>query len=682
MFGKFKRAICFIGALVFVGATLAGCALFQKDVAYDNNQIVARVGSDIVITKRQLREGFNNFGYQYVSSSGMSVADAYDQTLEVLIGREIAARVSIDLFGHGVQVAKGADVAKMMDASGKQIGQFTVELGGKTYVAVTAQEAEEARQTAFNYIERGLRSIEKDTREQMGWADAPEKPAEESTAVTYNPYVKYLIRQSDAYWDTEGTYHPVSYGINLESLKDRPSAKFVYANNDDFIDFLLIPRGDTSTEKTIATQSYNHLVRNLANSEKGLGYKYDSDQQKRDAIKRELVRIQIEAEKNALVTRLEENYSRGITSAKSFTHPEFTYEQFNGLRYTNFPKFEEIVQAQNQTYVDNLVRTASQSFYNEVKNARFRFDNGFDKEGGYYDKLLDDLKSLYFVPKNVADQFFTVSHILLSYSDEQNTQLAQINAKYAQDKNKDNRDRAIEVLRSQTKVTPSDDNIPEGKSNPGQMTADQALAYIENYVGPNNGAKTAQQKANDFRDMIYMFNSDPGMQNPEFEYVIGVDLRKDKTENSLESDSMSRMVPEFTRASRELYNFDYDQKRSISARDPQNRLIGTKGAMSGLVWTDYGAHIIMYTRDISDFVYTNTAGMLDSSYENFLHATRTSYGEKTYFDVAVEAITKPAYNRYEQQLVADFKGKKDDRDRLVNQVTIYKSKFKDLTKSK
>jgi hypothetical protein len=666
---------------MFVGAACAGCALFEKDAKYNNAQIVARVGKDISITKKELVDGFNSFGYNYVSQ-GMSLKEAYNQTLDSLIGREIAARVSIQLFGYGALVPQGKVPAEVFDlATGKQIGQFAIKIGNETRVGVTLKEAEEARKTAFDYIESSYRAIEKEIREQMGFADPTAPETEEAEKITYKPYNKYIVKKSGLYYDRlTQQYIQTNYAMNLEKYRDSDAPQSILKTNEDFLDYLTMPRGDTVLEKSVRDQTLSRLVRNLASGEKGLKYKYDTEEQKRAAITRELVRIEIEIEKNALVTRLEKNFELGIKSADSFgaglgavNNPNFDkdldysdldYEKFTELRYSNFPRFEKIVQEQNRPYVESVVNRAKQNFRENVKNARFRFDNGFDKEASYYDKVLDDLKSLYFVPRNVADKFFTVSHILLGYSDEQTAQITAINEKFNQDRNVENRDRALDIIKAQLVVTPNPDAIPEGFANPGEMNAEQALAYIKNYVAPDNKFKDETRKAADFRDMIYMFNSDPGMQNPDFEYVIGADTRKNKNDNSTEADNMSRMVPEFTKASRELFKYDYNLLRGT----------GTKGSMSGLVWTDYGAHIIMYTRDIADFVFTNSATLLDDTYENFLFAPTTSYGEKTYFDTAVESITRPEYARYEQQIIADYKGE--------NKVTLYKSKYKDLTKTK
>jgi hypothetical protein len=220
------------------------------------------------------------------------------------------------------------------------------------------------------------------------------------------------------------------------------------------------------------------------------------------------------------------------------------------------------------------------------------------------------------------------------------------------------------------------------------LNPDEVLEFVKNYVAPNSVNKTLNNKTKDFRDMIYLFNADPGMQNPEFEYVIGADVRVDKSEQSAEADNMSKMVPEFTSASRKLFNYDETEKRGGFMRVEQydrefgtdrykmttNTLVDTRGTMSDLVWTDYGAHIIMYTRNISDFIFTNTADMIGANLETFMNATFTSYGNKTYFDAAVERVTRPTYSAYEQNLIADY--------RAVNKTKLWKDRYNDLTNAK
>ena len=645
---KFKRAVCFVAVVVLASTAFAGCALFERNVKHYNDLEVARIeGIAEPIRQKQLIDAFESFGYRYVSEYGYSLSKAYDETLDILINREIIAQISKDKFG-----------------------------------GLTEQELAQARKVSFDAVERNLREREKTIREERKW---PDRPGDETETLpearpVYTPYEKYLIKQGN------------NFRINLERFRDRPAAEFIFETNEDFIKYLGQPRDGTtpvddvrnSLELTIAIDAKDRFVRFLSISERGLGFKYDTEKQKNDAIIRELKRIQEQEEKNILVRRMQEAYEQGIVT-------EADYEQMLNLRdgvsrtgfvsAPNFPEYETFVAGRNQVFVDDLVRRAEAEYLSSVRVALDRFERGFDPIDGFRDKLLGGLEGLYFVPRQISNQFFTVSHILVEFNDEQKQKLEQIEEQYRQDQNENNRDSAIRQLRGQVEISRRVDGIETGTP----MTAAEVLTYVENYVMPNSKTKSLQRKVTDFRDCIYMFNSDPGMQNPDFEYVIGVDLREDKSPRSQEQDTMSQMVPQFTAAARELFNYNEAENRGGVRQEWTKRYdestgkyideytyVDTRGTMSGLVWTDFGAHIIMYTRNIHDFIYTNTTSMLETSYQQFLHATQTSYGNKTIFDGLVERLSKPAYNQYEQQLLDVFKGE--------NKITLLKKNYKNLTK--
>jgi len=637
---RFKRVISVVTVLLFASVAFAGCALFERDVKYYNNMEVARIeGVAAPITQKQLIDAFNGFGYRYVSEYGYSLKDAYDETLDILINREIIAQISKEKFGE-----------------------------------LTLQEAAQVRKASFDAVESNFREIEKKIREERKWPDRPGEAGEvlPTPYTVYTPYEKYILKQGN------------SFRINLEKYRDRPAAEFVHATNDDFIEYLDEARGPAlQIEKTIVTATKTRYVLFLENNEKGLGYKYDTEKQKNQAIKRELVRIQEQEEKNTLVRRMQEAFEQGIVT-------EAEYEEMLKLRdgvrgpglasvAPNFKEYERFVAERNQAFVNDLVRRAQDEYLSNLHIALDRFERKFDPVERFYEKALASLSGLYFIPRQVANKFFTVSHILVEYNDEQKARLEQIEAKYRQDKNEQNRNSAISQLRGEVEVSRRVDGVATGTP----LNAAEVLTYVENYVMPDSKTKALDRKVSDFRDCIYMFGSDPGMQNPEFEYVIGADMRDDQTLRSEEPDTMSQMVQEFTEASRALFNYNAAENRGgvrkettvttvNGQRVEEYTYVDTRGTMSGLVWTSFGAHIIMYTRNLHDFIYTNSRSELESSYQQFLHATQTSYGNKTAFDTIVERLTKPAYGQYEQQLLDVYKG--------GNEIKLFKYNYKNLTK--
>lgn len=666
---KFKRVITSIIAILFASVGVAGCALFERDVNAYNNLVVARVGDDITIVKRELVDAFDRFGYQYVTSQNMSIADAYDETLNALIHREILAKLSANTFGFG-------------DAPlGNVTYVDTDSPDGKKRVGVTVQEAEDARKASFTVMENTLKEMEKKARESKNLMDRTTAVTTPETTVreVYKPYEKFMYKDpitytTDVYkstMDGSGNITMTATGekrqvtsefrLNLDKYKTQSAIESV-PTNEEFIEKLKLGRNmNSALEKEIAEDAFKRLGRLLRENEKGITYS-GADATDEAYVMRKLVQLQKEEEKNILTLRLQEIFEHGITT-------ETDYQAMLSLRANaNFNNYEVYVASKNQKYLEDLTKRAEDEYKRNLLTAIDRYERGFDSINSYAEKLLNGLDGIYYVPKSVANQFFTVSHILLEYSEEQKAELTKIKTQYEQGLlTKTSYDNALKVLRSKLRATRYDS---EGNPDGSPMTAEQVLSYVENYVMPNNNKnRTLEEKTKAFRDMIYMFNTDPGMVNPEYEYVIGADLRTNKTATSTEADNMSKMVPEFSAAARELFNYNKDTGRG-GFRDG----VDTRGTMSGLVWTDYGAHIIMYTRNISDFIFTNSRTFVDAGFGETLHASLTSYGEKTIFDKIIEKLNNPAYTKYEEGLISKYKGEHD--------VWINKKNYKDLRNRK
>jgi hypothetical protein len=232
------------------------------------------------------------------------------------------------------------------------------------------------------------------------------------------------------------------------------------------------------------------------------------------------------------------------------------------------------------------------------------------------------LSGVYYIPTNIAGNLFTVSHILVSFTDDQKARYAEINASTDSAAIKEK-----ELLKLYAETKFGDENVY------------QIYGNVKSAV---DSAETTQAKYDVFRDMIYKYNAQNNeLINPEFEYVMSVN--KDK----------NGMIPEFTNASIELKTGkDLDGDGVIHGSDRA----GTKGAVSGIVWGTYGAHIIMYTRDLSDFIYAGSDYALNTTYANTLFAPQTAYGNKTIFDTLLSTSN---YTNYERALINQYKANKN-----------------------
>ena len=83
--------------LVFVMAfnVFAGCAFMGTNSQNYYNTVIAKVG-DVEITKSELVNAYNSYGYDYVQSSGYSVEEALDAIVDQLVNREVLVKYISD----------------------------------------------------------------------------------------------------------------------------------------------------------------------------------------------------------------------------------------------------------------------------------------------------------------------------------------------------------------------------------------------------------------------------------------------------------------------------------------------------------------------------------------------------------------------------------------------------------
>ena len=121
-----------------------------------------------------------------------------------------------------------------------------------------------------------------------------------------------------------------------------------------------------------------------------------------------------------------------------------------------------------------------------------------------------------------------------------------------------------------------------------------------------SGLDTAEAKIAKFREFVYAYSTDTNSITIEN----GMYIPLDKTQDN--------MVEEFANASRELYNTNQ------------------KGSISGCVETKYGFHIIMYTGDVANVVYTSNTDALMARLDSTL---LTNVTNKTMLDKVIEQIS-------------------------------------------
>ncbi|MDR0975778.1 MAG: hypothetical protein LBM01_02350 [Christensenellaceae bacterium] len=662
---RFKNVVAATVCFCLAIFSLAGCALFERDMdTYLNMVVASSDDGNIKITKRELINVFNNYGYnQFVTNGGKTVEEGLDETLKLLVDSYSVAVVSARLMGE-----TDKDTGKLIKDynTSESASRSLYRVDGK--LAATEQETLQARKAVFDSINSALKTyIDEEREKRYGKNEAEEETTETDTETVwqYSPYTKSVNYEGGKYSiDVSSLDNQVLYTED-ENKKNDPNYTYVPKY------FALTVNESDPIEKDIARVALTRLVRTLLNNEDGqtvtktteqenvkfVDYSADKstllgalikktedgkqNYESLNALNRQIARDLENQERSIVGSRLQNLYATGLYGENIIKE---AFERYSS-RSENFDTFKAFVagETSNNPVAAKTATDAINQYKSKVIAAYNDYRTGVKTAESIGSGLLDSLSGVYFVPESVADKFFTVSHILIKYSDEQTAAIEAAKARYKEDPTF-NLSAELENIKGQVKTQAR--NPETGKFEGEYYTVDQVYAMVKNAL---NGitipsmTTDATKRYNTFLDLIYKFCNDDGMNNASYEYVVGTEE--------------SGMIKEFTDDARELY------------------ATGKRGAISGApVWGEYGAHIIMYTRNISDFIFVgNDLSALDSGFETTLYATTTSYGEKTNFDIAVEGTTRADYGVYEEDIINNYQ--------LATEITTFKRNYKDLYKA-
>ena len=244
----------------------------------------------------------------------------------------------------------------------------------------------------------------------------------------------------------------------------------------------------------------------------------------------------------------------------------------------------------------------------------------------YNNAMKSDATSVYYHP---TQGWFYVSHLLIGYTDEQKAQITewenQVKSGIITEEEKDAN---IKTLRAELKATARDS---EGNDTKVVKSAQAILDEVDNTLAVYGS--DANARINAFTDLIYKYTTESSFLSRDYDYAIPLDEEYDS------------MVEEFATESREL------QKT------------GVVSTYSRLVYTQYGAHIIMYTG-----VPTNANDNIDATTIQDLANTKLkSSSTKNMLDLFISKVTTSDYNVQQERLI--------DQLRDGKKITIYKTRL-------
>lgn len=275
-------------------------------------------------------------------------------------------------------------------------------------------------------------------------------------------------------------------------------------------------------------------------------------------------------------------------------------------------KLEEYYKSDKQ-YSTITVRQVLDKYKALVLESKYKYEND---SSAYDTAMLSSFKDVYYV---ADDNYFFVSNLLIKFTDEQKTQYSNIESSAT----------GTTVGNAQKKAALIEGIMATVRDDEGNIIENEKISAKEVYNNLKKEleyATTDDQKTEIFKKYLYKYGEDTGTQNADYMYVIGTET--------------SQMVESFTKASREL-NDD-----------------GNYGAISGLVTSEYGVHIIFYGGKVENLFNVSDVSNFNLEEEDIwklCNAKLNQLNNKTVFDKVFETLSDDSYSIFENMNLSVLK---------------------------
>lgn len=248
-------------------------------------------------------------------------------------------------------------------------------------------------------------------------------------------------------------------------------------------------------------------------------------------------------------------------------------------------------------------------------------------DSSYDEDVQNSLNEVYYFKDDKdSTKFFTVANVLFKFTDEQQAEYDRLTSLSSDDGGltTEQINQKIDALYSQiipvVRVLDENTGVYEEVDN-----SNYSVSYVYNKMSSALSSAKATNNVNyigdTINDFIYQYNEDTGMFNATNNYVIGI--------NSA-GEVVSSFVESFNNAAIELYNNGN----------------GQIGDISGLVRSEYGIHVLIYTGECKNLF--DSLNVSDEQALEKLYDTRVNIlVDKTYFDVIYDEIYVDNYTYFE-----------------------------------
>lgn len=619
-----KKIFSLVLCLVMCTAVLTGCNLFGRDLETYYNAVVARInysyelnGQTITesedITKRELINAYNSYGYNYVNNYGYSQHEAVEETLDTIINRKLMIK----------------DVESTYKRENKELfnDSETTYLWESTYDAFYSN----LRQY-YNEI-LGIEDEEDASQEETsGVYERYEPNATYYTYIDDNGVLRYGVKRINEVSTISGGgkvlyLDSVPYNYEYQDAE----GKYVFKE----LIYETINSYTSNTQWRSALNRYIGVVRD--------NYSYVDFANDEEVFYFELDRIYDIVRDNYVVDKYEELYNRRAEHGSTLTgvRVQNMIDYYEGevlsdyYTYRNNPTTFETDVLSTSTNVNYVYTGENASNYFYVGVIKLGFKEGqrtpTDLETDINNGKIDESEE--------QSQLNAIYNAVYADIKSETTGQSTGNRIYAQDLLNE-----INALMNQSEFKYLDYNVVINDSGRvDEILADEGYTreeldenhinqIVKDYVDARNQL-VEYARADAFIKYYYYYNDDTTYQNSDKTSVFGISSTGDVVYNDTFSSAQN---DDFDAALKALYNNGE----------------GQVGDTSGLIRANDGIYILFYAGEVES-LFPNVTSNFSLTFSDIekLASTRVNiFNNKTYFDLVYDAIYEDNnYSNFEEE---------------------------------
>lgn len=259
-------------------------------------------------------------------------------------------------------------------------------------------------------------------------------------------------------------------------------------------------------------------------------------------------------------------------------------------------------------YQEHLTKNLEIDSTSVVESYKQKYKRDYElysnNESAYHTAMANDASTVYYHP-NSGNEYVYVTHVLLGFSDETLAKIKNLEKLYQS--NSIEKSVYEEKLKQLQNIETTMIDYYDEKGNKKQISAQLAYEEIYNNVSKYDKDVNFELRAKEFNKYIYKYNTDQGILNRDFAYVVNLDTNVE-----------DQMVKPFA-----------DEARRLQKEEGV-------GAMSEPILTDYGYHIILNLGPVTNVVEYNNIDNL--TWEALYNVKTQPSSEKTLFHVEYDAL--------------------------------------------